>query len=144
MDRVFQKPLISWGFHTQQSLEFIQNGAKNKKNIQRTTVLSVETPSWWERSEKNDLHKPRLVSSLSGYESLQIHILCIAAPWAVCMFYKLLWITSPKCSPAGFITPDVKNTLVWQCSFHDGITTVWLNDRRQHINWQLLWVSHLS
>lgn len=28
---VFQKLLISWDFYTQQSLEFTQNGAKNKK-----------------------------------------------------------------------------------------------------------------
>lgn len=44
--------LLGFFFHTKQSLEFIQNGAENKKTIQWVDVLWVETYCWLERSEE--------------------------------------------------------------------------------------------
>lgn len=48
--RAFYKLLISWDFHSEQSLEFTQNNAKKnkfeekKKNILCVESLQVETP----------------------------------------------------------------------------------------------------
>lgn len=45
LKQVFQKLLISWKFHTEQSLQFLRIGAKNQKH--RLSDSSVgATPSW--------------------------------------------------------------------------------------------------
>lgn len=40
--RVFQKLQICWDLHTQQSLEFTQNGVKNKQWCKKTCEVSKE------------------------------------------------------------------------------------------------------
>lgn len=51
--KISEKQLLSWYFHTWQSLEFRM--VWKTKNIKWVAVLWVETPCWNERSNENDL-----------------------------------------------------------------------------------------
>lgn len=77
----FQKQIIFWGFQIQQSLEFIQMVRKSKTHLLNRSSVHRNQGQYFNRSFFCIgcilcPVKLGLVSSLSGYEDLQIPIFC--------------------------------------------------------------------